>query len=90
MLWREKSLSSKIKDDDKIRRAAEQAVQRMREGFPQAKTEIDLDAVDVDDDAYVWITGDTSDMIDDVRAEACNYAGDFWEGEDIFIVPLMH
>jgi hypothetical protein len=25
VLWREKSLSSKIKDDDKIRRAAEQA-----------------------------------------------------------------
>lgn len=90
MLWREKSLSSKIKDDDKIRRAAEQAVQRMREGFPQAKTEIDLDTLDIDDDAYVWITGDTSDMIDDVRAEACNYAGDFWEGEDIFIVPRMH
>jgi hypothetical protein len=59
VLWREKSLSSKIKDDDKIRRAAEQAVQRMREGFPQAKTEIDLDTLDVDDDAYAWITGDT-------------------------------
>ena len=86
MLWREKSLSSKIKDDDKIRRAAEQAVQRLREDFPQANTEIDLDAVDV----YVWITGDTSDRIDDVRAVACKYAGDFWEGEDIFIVPRMH
>jgi hypothetical protein len=55
VLWREKSLSAKIKEDDKIRRAAEQAVQRVREGFPQAKTEIDLDAVDVDDDAYVVV-----------------------------------
>jgi hypothetical protein len=29
-------------------------------------------------------------LIDDVRALACNYAGDFWEGEDIFIVPCLH
>jgi len=88
--WREKSLSSKIKDKDKIRHAAEQAVHRVREDYPQVKTEIELDTVDVGDDAYIWITGDTSDTIDDVRAIACNYAGNLWEGEDIFIVPRMH
>jgi hypothetical protein len=63
--------------------------QRVREAYPQVKTEVDLDMVEVGDDAYVWITVDTPDMIDDVRAVACNYAGDFWETEDIFIVPRM-
>jgi hypothetical protein len=82
-------VSAKIKDEDKIRRAAEQVAQRVREDYPQVKTEIDLDTVEVGDDAYVWITVDTPDMIDDVRAAACNYAGDFWETEDIFIVPRM-
>jgi hypothetical protein len=82
-------VSAKIKDEDKIRRAAEQVAQRVREDYPQVKTEIDLDTVEVGDDAYVWITVDTPDMIDDVRAVACNYAGDFWEAEDIFIVPRM-
>lgn len=82
-------MSAKVKDENKIRRAAEQVAQRVREDYPQVKTEIDLDTVEVGDDAYVWITVDTPELIDDVRAAACNYAGDFWETEDIFIVPRM-
>jgi hypothetical protein len=82
-------VSAKVKDENKIRRAAEQVAQRVREDYPQVKTEIDLDTVEVGDDAYVWITVDTPELIDDVRAAACNYAGDFWETEDIFIVPRM-
>ena len=82
-------MSAKIKDEAKIRRAAEQVAQQVREDDPQVKTEVDLDTVDVGDDAYVWITVDTPDMIDDVRTAACNYAGDCWEAEDIFIVPRM-
>jgi hypothetical protein len=88
-VWREKFVSAKIKDEAKIRRAAEQVAQQVREDDPQVKTEVDLDTVDVGDDAYVWITVDRPDMIDDVRTAACNYAGDFWEAEDIFIVPRM-
>jgi hypothetical protein len=86
---RKKSVSARGKKKDKICRAAEQVAQRVREDYPQVKTEIDLDTVEVEDDAYVWITVDTPDLIDDVRAVACNYAGDFWEAEDIFIVPRM-
>ena len=82
-------MSAKVKDENKIRRAAEQVAQRVREDYSQVKTEIDLDTVEVGDDAYVWITVDTPELIDDVRAAACNYAGDFWETEDIFIVPRM-
>jgi len=86
---RKKSVSAKGKNKYKIRRAAERVAQRVREDYPQVKTEIDLDTVEVGDDAYVWITVDTPDLIDDMRAVACNYAGDFWEAEDIFIVPRM-
>ena len=82
-------MSAKVKDENKIRRAAEQVTQRVREDYPRVKTEIDLDTVEVGDDAYVWITVDTPELIDDVRAAACNYAGDFWETEDTFIVPRM-
>jgi hypothetical protein len=87
--WREKFVSGKIKDEDKIRRAAEQVAQRVREDYPQVKTEIDLDTIEAGEGAYLWITIDTPDMIDDVRVAAWNYAGDFWEAEDIFIVPRM-
>jgi len=62
----------------------------VREDSSQVKTEINLDTADLGDDADVWSTGDTSDMIDDVRAVACNYVGDLWEGEVIFSVPRMH
>jgi hypothetical protein len=89
LLWREKSLSSKIRDEDKIRRAAEQALQRVREDYPQATTEIDLDTIEAGEDAYLWIAVDTLYLIDGVRAVACNYVGNFWQAEDIFIVPRM-
>jgi len=32
---------------------------------------------------------DMPDLIDDVRIVAWNYARDFWEAADIFIVPCM-
>ena len=82
-------MSARGKKKDKIRRAAEQVAQRVREGYPQVKTEIDFDTIEAGEDAYLWITVDTPELIDDVRAAACNYAGDFWEAEDIFIVPRM-
>jgi hypothetical protein len=82
-------VSAKGKKKDKVRRAAEQVAQRVREDFPQVKTEIAFDTIEAGEDAYVWITVDTLELIDDVRAAACNYAGDFWETEDIFIVPRM-
>jgi hypothetical protein len=82
-------VSAKGKKKDKIRRAAERVAQRVREDLPQMKTEIDLAPVEVGDDAYVWITVDTPKMIDDVRAATRNSAGDFWETEDMFIVPRM-
>jgi hypothetical protein len=82
-------IMNSLKDEDKVRRAAEQVAQRVRDDYPRVKTEIDLDTVEVGDDAYVWITVDAPDLIDDVRAAACNYAGDFWEADDIFIVPRM-
>jgi hypothetical protein len=62
---------------------------RVREDYPQVKTEIDFEKIGAGEDAYVWITVDTPDSIDDVRAAACNYARDFWEADDIFIVPRM-
>ena len=82
-------MSAKGKKKDKVRRAAEQVAQRVREDFPQVKTEIAFDTIEAGEDAYLWITVDTPELIDDVRAAACNYAGDFWEAEDIFIVPRM-
>jgi hypothetical protein len=74
---------------DKIRRAAVQVAQRVREDYPQVRTESDFDAIEAREDAYLWITVDTPDVIDDARTAACNQAGDFWEAEDIFIVPRM-
>lgn len=82
-------MSAKVKPEDKIRRAAEHVAHLVRRDYPQVKTEIDLDTEEVGDDAYVWITVDTPDLIDEVRAAACNYATDFWEADDIFIVPRM-
>ena len=46
-------MSAKIKEEDKIRRAAEQVAQRVREDYPQVKTEIDFDTIEVGDDAYL-------------------------------------
>jgi hypothetical protein len=88
-VYGEKSVSARIKDEDKIRRAAEEVDRRVRENYPQVKTEIDFETIEAGEDAYVWITVDTPDSIDDVPSAACNYAGDFWEAEDIFIVPRL-
>jgi len=82
-------MSAKVKPKAEIRRAAEKVAYMVRADYPQVKTEIDLEPVERGEDAYVWITVDTVDMIDEVRAAACNYAGDFWETEEIFIVPRM-
>jgi hypothetical protein len=82
-------VSARGKKKDKIRRAAEQVAHRVRDDYPQVKTEIDFDTIEAGEDAYLWITVDTPDLIDDVRAVAGNYAGDFGEAEDIFIVPRM-
>ncbi|RPJ24201.1 MAG: hypothetical protein EHM35_16585 [Planctomycetaceae bacterium] len=82
-------MSADGKKKYKIRHAAQQVAQRVKEDYPQVKTEIDFETIEAGEDAYVWITVDTPDLIDDVRAAACNYAGDFWEAEDIFIVPRM-
>lgn len=67
---------------------------RIQADYPQVKTEIDLETIDLEtvergDDAYVWITVDTLDLLEEVQPAACNYAGDFWESEEIFIVPRM-
>lgn len=82
-------MSAKIKREDEIRRAAEKVAQLVQADYPDVKTEIDLEPVERGDDAYVWITVSTPHLIDEVRAAACNYAGDFWETKDIFIVPRM-
>jgi len=68
---------------------AEQGAQRVREDYPQVKTEIEFDTIEAGEDAYLWITVDTSDMIDHMRAAACNHAEAFREAEAIFIVPRM-
>jgi hypothetical protein len=81
-------VSAKVKREAEIRWAAEKVAHMIQVDYPQVKTEIDLEPVERGEDAYVWITVDTIDMIDEVRAAACNYAGDFWE-EEIFIVPRM-
>jgi hypothetical protein len=82
-------MSEKVKREHEIWEAAEIIAQRVKKDYPQVKTEIDLDTIERGEDAYVWITVATPDLLDEVRAAACNYAGDFWETEDIFIVPRM-
>jgi hypothetical protein len=84
-----KSVSANGKRNDKIWRAGELVTRRPGEDYLQVKTEIDLETVEVGDDAYVWLTVDSPDLIDKVRAAASNYAEDFWEAEEIFIVPRM-
>ena len=82
-------MSAKAKQEDDIRRAAEDVARRIKADYPQVKTEIDLETVERGDDAYVWITVDTLDLLEEVQPAACNYAGDFWESEEIFVVPRM-
>jgi hypothetical protein len=82
-------VSANGKKKDKMRRAAEPVAQRVRQDYPQVKTEIDFEPIEAGEDAYLWITVDTPDLIDDVRAVACNYAGAFREAEDVFVVPRM-
>ena len=82
-------MSAKGKRKADIRRAGEHIARSVQADYPQVKTEIDFETVERDEDAYLWITVDKLDLLDEVCAAACNYAGDFWEAEDIFIVPRM-
>jgi len=86
---RKKYVSVKTKREDEVRRAVANVAQLIQRDYPQVKTEIDLETVEVGEDAYVWIMLDTPDLLDEVRVTACNYATDFWEAKDIFIVPRM-
>jgi hypothetical protein len=87
--WRKTFVSAKIKPEDEIRRAAANVVHLVQGHYPQVKAEVDLETVEIGEDAYVWITLNTPDLLDEVRTVACNFAADFWESEDIFIVPRM-
>jgi hypothetical protein len=82
-------VSAKTKREDEIRQVAAKVAQFIERDYPQVKTEIDLETVELGEDAYVWIMLDTPELLDEVRVTACNYATDLWEVENIFIVPRM-
>jgi hypothetical protein len=82
-------VSAKSKREDEIRWAAANVALMVKVDYPQLTAEIDLETVEIGEDAYGWIRLNTPDLLDEVRVAACDYATDVWEAEDIFIVPRM-